>query len=376
MVNATNQTITIQLEDPHSIALKDIQANIRLVFDIIDSKSKLKCYYEKGHWFHITNSFQGMFTSPYAGRVRLSLENASKYSKELFSWLTSKIPDQLQIPQELREEIERFWSEIIANDDLGDQLFVPLQSLRPKSDGIPAQLQNILELARQEGESIPQNAIESIEAALKAINGVNNSLTITNHNCLVLILDQYSTVKDERKVPPKEKEKEKDIKEIIDGLSERSRDWLEQFLNHLINNPELEGKLRKRLRGYLWKHVQHDYYHYLLFGQNGHRIVPFEWLQASWDYIQHFRCNFGFFVTEAMLYPKITIVGATDISVPVTEEEEYFLREYLPSWEPNPENKAKKPIIERLRVQSATELEEFLNRRIAQNERFGNDTAS
>ena len=362
------------MPDKPSMSLKDSLQFIKDCLSIGDDNSILKYSYDQGNWVKFNKSFQGIFASPYAGRVRLSDQHATEYSQELFSWLTSKIPDQLQIPQELREEIERFWSKIIANDDLGDQLFVPLESLRPKSDGIPAQLQNILELARQEGESIPQSAIESIEAALKAINGVNNSLTITNHNCLALILDQYSTVKDERKVPPKEKEK--DIKEIIDGLSERARDWLEQFLNHLINNPELEGKLRKRLRGYLWLHVQHDHYHYLLFGQNSQRIVPFEWLQASWNYIQHFRCNFGFFVTEAMLYPKITIVGATDISVPVTEEEEYFLREYLPSWEPNPENKAKKPIIERLRVQSATELEEFLNRRIAQNERFGNYTAS
>lgn len=361
------------MPQPTLMTLKDCLQVIKDCFLINDdNKPILKCSFAKLNSVTIINSFQGMFTSPYAGRIQLYPEYATPYSQDLLSWLTSVIPDQLQIPQELRAEIVTFWSEIIANDDLGDQLFVPLQSLGPNPDGIPAQLQNILELARQEGESIPQNAIESIEAALKAINGVNNSVTITNHNCLALILDQCSTVKDDRKVL----RTEKDIKDIIDGLSEIARDWLEQFLNHLINNLELEGKLRKRLRGYLWKHVQHDHYHYLLFGQNSQRIIPFEWLQASWNYIQHFRCNFGFFVTEAMLYPKITIVGATDISVPVTEEEEYFLRDYLPSWEPNPENKAKKPRIERLRVQSATELEEFLNQRIAQNERFGNYTAS
>ncbi len=351
------------------LTFAEAKKRMRSCFGGIGEGDNVNSLFVQGQFYTISTSFDGNFTSPYPGRVRLSLENATEYSQDLLSWLTSK--NRIDIPQQLREEIERFWSEIIANDDLGDQLFVPLQSLRPNPDGIPAQLQNILELARQEGESIPQNAIESIEAALKAINGVNNSVTITNHNCLALILDQYSTVKDDRKVP----RNEKDIKDIIDGLSEIARDWLEQFLNHLINNLELEGKLRKRLRGYLWLHVQHDHYHYLLFGQNKQSIVPFEWLQASWNYIQHFRCNFGFFVTEAMLYPKITIVGATDISVPVTEEEEYFLRDYLPSWEPNPENKAKKPIIERLRVQSATELEEFLNRRIAQNERFGNYTA-
>ncbi|MBD2198392.1 MULTISPECIES: hypothetical protein [Calothrix] len=101
---------------------------------------------------------------------------------------------------------------------------------------------------------------------------------------------------------------------------------------------------------------------YLLFGQIDEKIIPYSWIQASWNYIDKFRCSFGFNLAEVLLYPMITIVGTPDIPVPVTKEQENTIKKSLESL---PEF-----TIERLWIKSPEELAVLLDNRVIQNERF------
>ncbi|MDZ8226525.1 hypothetical protein [Nostoc sp. ChiVER01] len=101
---------------------------------------------------------------------------------------------------------------------------------------------------------------------------------------------------------------------------------------------------------------------YLLFGQTSENIIPYGWIEASWNYINKFRCSFGFNLEEVLLYSIVTIVGTPDIPVPVTQEQENTIRESLESI---PEFK-----IERLWVKSPEELAIILDNRVRQDQRF------
>jgi hypothetical protein len=158
-----------------------------------------------------------------------------------------------------------------------------------------------------------------------------------------------------------------DVVQEINLLSPTAKEWLLALLLRLIQDRRLELDLRNRLRGYLWNqrdYLRHDHRHYLLFGHTPERLAPLSWIEASWNFIQRFPCNFGFFVTEAMLYPKVTIVGAPDLSVPVNKDEEKFLREYIAHPDPNEFE------LERLWVRTAKELQTFLDERVTSEVRF------
>lgn len=101
---------------------------------------------------------------------------------------------------------------------------------------------------------------------------------------------------------------------------------------------------------------------YLLFGQTENEIISFPWIQASWKYIDKFRCRFGFTIAEAMFYPTITIVGTPDLLVPVSKEQENFIKESL--------NTLEGFQIERLWVKTPEELSIILEERIEQNKSF------
>lgn len=101
---------------------------------------------------------------------------------------------------------------------------------------------------------------------------------------------------------------------------------------------------------------------YLLFGQTDKEIIPYSWIQASWNYIDKFRCNFGFNLAEVLLYPTITIVGTPDIPIPVTQEQENEMRKSLES--------IPKFQIERLWVRTPEELSTLLEERIKENQSF------
>ncbi len=101
---------------------------------------------------------------------------------------------------------------------------------------------------------------------------------------------------------------------------------------------------------------------YLFFGQNSEHIIPLPWIQASWKYLDKFRCTFGFNGLEAILYSKITIIGTPDLPTPVTQEQENLIRESFKTLEDFQ--------IERLWVKTPEELEALLEERIEQDKPF------
>jgi hypothetical protein len=122
-----------------------------------------------------------------------------------------------------------------------------------------------------------------------------------------------------------------------------------------------------KLREYRWQsgHIVHDHRQYLLFGQNTDQITSVEWFQAAWSFVQRFRVNFGMFVTEALIYDRVTIIGSQNIEVPVTESDEQFLRES------GERDGSGVPSVERLEVNSPGELAEVLAARIEESAPFG-----
>lgn len=142
------------------------------------------------------------------------------------------------------------------------------------------------------------------------------------------------------------------------------RGQLAQLLHKLATDDVLRYAAEVKLREYKWRYVIHDHRHYLLFGQNRERITPKAWFDAAWEFIQHFRCNFGMFVTEAMLYDKVTIIGAENASVPVGRRDQEFLEEYTGYLEREDGTKEPWRQVERLNVVNAKQLSKLLKDRI------------
>jgi hypothetical protein len=235
------------------------------------------------------------------------------YTENLLDWLLSQevIPEKIRkLPEEEKEALKNFWAMLITEEKLVDQLFKPLQTLQLDSD---------------EATTPPDKSTEKIFEAIKA------------------------------EVEKTKSPVEENVIKMINQLSDTAKTWLGQLLLHLVKNPGLRTQLQTELQGYLTP--------FLLFGQTPAHIVPRAWIEASWNYIHHFRCNFGFSAIEAMQYPKITIVGTPDVPVPVTGKEEKFLRDYLND-QPD-EHK-----LERLWVRSAQELKALLDDRVARNISF------
>jgi hypothetical protein len=143
---------------------------------------------------------------------------------------------------------------------------------------------------------------------------------------------------------------------------------LEKLAKKLADKTPQGGQFRfdvkAKLRENRWQHVIHDHRHYLLFGQTPDHIAPKSWLGAAWKFIQHFRCNFGMYITEAMLYDKVTIVGADDIPVPVSRKDQQFLEKYTGEIVQEDGTKKQWRQVERLNVINADQLAALLQDRI------------
>ena len=240
-------------------------------------------------------------------------KKAILYTENVLNWLLwqEEIPDKIrELTEEEKEALKNFWATLISEEKLVDQLFKPLQTLQLDSD---------------EATTPPDKSTEKIFEAIKA------------------------------EVEKTKSPGEENVIKMINQLSDAAKTWLGQLLLHLVKNPGLRTQLQTELQGYLTP--------FLLFGQTPAHIVPRAWIEASWNYIHHFRCNFGFSAIEAMQYPKITIVGTPDVPVPVTGKQEKFLRDYLND-QPD-EHK-----LERLWVRSADELKALLDQRVARNISF------
>jgi hypothetical protein len=266
----------------------------------------------------IHSDFSGDISQNSSGEILIEIlefteKKAIEYAERLLKWLNSQegIPDRSrELPEDEKEALKNFWAMLITQEKLVDQLFKPLQTLQLDSD---------------EATTPPDKSTEKIFEAIKA------------------------------EVEKTKSPGEENVIKIIHQLSDTAKTWLGQLLLHLVKNPGLRTQLQTELQGYLTP--------FLLFGQTPAHIVPRAWIEASWNYIHHFRCNFGFSAIEAMQYPKITIVGTPDVPVPVTGKEEKFLRDYLND-QPD-EHK-----LERLWVRSAQELKALLDDRVARNISF------
>jgi hypothetical protein len=259
------------------------------------------------------NSFQEFSGEIFIELLEFTEKQAIEYAGRLLKWLNSQegIPDRSrELPEEEKELLKNFWARLISEEKLVEQLFKPLQTLQLASDG---------------ATTPPEESTEKIFEAIKA------------------------------EVEKTKSQEEKNVITMINELSGTAKNWLGQLLLHLVKNSGLRTQLQTELQGYLTP--------FLLFGQTPAHIVPRAWIEASWNYIHHFRCNFGFSATEAMQYPKITIVGTPDVAVSVTQKEEKFLRDYLND---QPDNHK----LERLWVRSADELKTLLDERVARNISF------
>jgi len=76
------------------------------------------------------------------------------------------------------------------------------------------------------------------------------------------------------------------------------------------------------------------------------------------------------FVTEAMLYDNVTIIGADSTPVPVSREDQEFLEEYTGYIEKEDGTKERWRQVERLSVVNAQQLSDLLEDRIKRNVRF------
>ncbi len=344
--------------DKGSIKLSDVKKLVREKLGLgLNFQGTIKHDRDSFGWVKFHTSFDGIYCSPYAGRVQLSIEQALPHTEDLWRWFSQTIPD---LPQRDDQELKNFWAAIIGNDDVADQMFNAFKRLHTDRLNLVPQVQGIVHEIRATYDDHAaqglQTAIEQLDKVVKEILSAQppapkSFLTSTREG-----LAQVAGSDDP------EAKNAQTMLDLLDALSPSTNAWLEQLLAYMSQHLDTISALQLRLREYLWQHVQHDHYHYLLFGQTAESLVPRAWIEASWSYIQRFRCNFGFFVTEAMLYPTITVVGTPDIAVPVTEDEEAFLREYVPQSDSFQ--------FERLWVRSADELKAILAERIAKNNRF------
>lgn len=172
--------------------------------------------------------------------VEPTAEEALSNAENLMLWLTSLegIPEEIcQIPEEEKEVIESFWTALIRNPALSDQLLEPLQTLRPDPNQLIPQLQYLVEQVREQlSAQLPQTTLQNLEAVVQEINITPTSPSI-EEICEAIAAE----------VENMESRGDVDILSMINSLSEEAKNWLGQFLLHLVQNPDLEADLRDRL---------------------------------------------------------------------------------------------------------------------------------
>jgi hypothetical protein len=118
-------------------------------------------------------------------------------------------------------------------------------------------------------------------------------------------------------------------------------------------------RLQEKVQEFKQGKVIDDGDHFLLFPQTIERIAPRAWIDAAWPFIAHFRSNFGFYLGEALLYSRVTIVGSPTPNPAVTEEEEQFLKQ------------DESRLVERLPATSGDNLRQVLDWGVSHDVRFG-----
>jgi len=261
-----------------------------------------------GNWVKVGRSFEGYHSSPYAGRVRFdpSAPETMSLAHDFLSFLAEE--SKLTLPDLADDDpLFRLIVEIVSNDKASDRFFEILTG--------------------QVGEEG-----FDLGTALSALQAEAETL-----------------------LPGAEAWKLAEVEQ---------RGQLAELLEKLATEGPFRYAAEVKLREYKFEKSINDDWHFVLFGQNAEHIAPKAWFDAAWKFIQHFRCNFGVFVTEAMLYDKVTIVGADDASVPVSREDQWFLEEYTGYVEKEDGTKEPWRQVERLNVTNAKQLSELLEGRI------------
>lgn len=362
--------------------LNNVKSDVDVYLIVDDNDYDLWRKHSTGNWITFKNCYSGHHSSPYAGRIRLSLEEARPFAKDLVNWLVEEAG--AVVPDTEREPLIEFWSALIGYDDVADCLFGIVRSYRPATNNVVwilrDQVQVLEAIQIQNPELAPPELSAQLAEITNKLSELRDAYPLPSLDELEQILvlppainSNFQNTRRNNRQTRQESEAPQTFVNLVESLSIPGRQWLAQLTLDLIGRIELEARLRLRLRGYLWNFVQHDHNHYLLFGQNEQQIVDSAWLAACSDYINHFRCNFGCFVTEAMVYQTITIIGTPDVSVPVTEDEEIFLRDYLPHetqefkhFVPDLKIEERPFQLERLWVRTADELKTLLDERVSQ----------
>jgi hypothetical protein len=260
------------------------------------------------NWVWVTASLPGRHSSPYPSQVRFdpAAPETKSLAHDFLSFLREK--SELTLPDLADDDpLFRLIVEIVSNDQASDRFFEILTGQ-----------------AGEEGFDLG--------AALSALQAEAETL-----------------------LPGAEAWKLEEVEQ---------RGQLAELLEKLATDDVLRNAAEVKLREDKFEECISDDKHFVLFGQDPERIAPRSWFDAAWKFIQHFRCNFGMFVTEAMLYDKVTIVGADDASVPVSREDQEFLEEYTGYIEKEDGTKERWRQVERLNVTNAEQLSELLESRI------------
>ena len=280
--------------------------------------------WDTANWVKVWKSFDGCYSSPYAGRVRLdpSASQTMALADDFLNFLTEESELTISLTNE-----DPLIGAIVSYDSVGDVFFEIVTGQVGEEGG---DLGTFLRALRTEAESQAEIGKLSQEELAALLQGA-------------------------------------DTWELADA---RLQAQLAELISKLAADNDLRLTAQLKLREYKWQHVIHDHRHYLLFGQNTERIAPKAWFDAAWKFIQHFRCNFGVFLTEAMLYDKVTIVGADNAPVPVSQEDQWFLEEYTGYVEKEDGTKEQWRQVERLNVVNAQQLSDLLEKRINMSVRF------
>jgi hypothetical protein len=266
-----------------------------------------------GNWVWVKGSLPGYHSSPYPSQVSLdpSAQETTELAQEFLHFLAQEsgaaTPDLGDDAPLLRLIVK-----VVSDDDAGDRFLETLKG-QPEEKGF--NLGDVLS-ALQTKKLLPEAEAWKLEEVKK-----------------------YK------------------LDELLEKLAGKLADKTPQ-------GGQFHFDVKARLRENRWQYVVHDHRHYLLFGQTRDRITPKSWLDATWKFIQRFRCNFGMFITEAMLYDKVTIVGADDIPVPVSRKDQQFLEKYTGYIEQEDGTKKQWRQVERLNVANAAQLAALLQDRI------------
>jgi hypothetical protein len=284
----------------------------------------------------VSDAFAGLYASPYPGRIQFDPNSAA--TQEIAHKLLEKLASEANLDIPFIDQSHPLWPLIItivsndqASDDFLDLLGKYYQNSPFDLSGALNDLQNW----------------ERLGAAAWSLAEVQS------HGQLADLLEKLAQPR---------------------GLCNLARTELRSYRWFATREYTEESSSSTMLRKENPNHqptVVHDNRHYLLFGQNEEHITPQSWFNAAWKFIEHFRCNFGMFVTEAMLYKRVTIVGSPDIDVPVTKDDQFFLEEYTGYQEDtNDGTKERYRHVERLYITNADQLTTILNDRIEKNLAF------